>query len=317
MRKLLGHTLLLMLLTVLPLGAQNLKQNLKPAAPVEAPPDTLFFTMPEEIDDAYLDTVQVRKKFIINDYSMIGVQYGVTLLNTSFNPVWSSDFIFRPNTFGITYTRYGKMFNFMPYFGFQIGVFHSYQGYKFKYDKEKDYTRTLMGATQAVMEVFEVPFMAHMHFDFGIAKIMANVGIYGAYRWKIHRTLGDGWSGASFDVTDDYKPAVPEDESRGHDYLVDNYVDKFYPFEYRFDYGLKGGLGFGLVFDPVEIHFNGMFKWAWQSLYRANWYSPYYYRYAYPFSVEISVGVHYQLTRRSGRTKKDLRETARRVVYGK
>ena len=29
MRKLLGHTLLLMLLTVLPLGAQNLKQNLK------------------------------------------------------------------------------------------------------------------------------------------------------------------------------------------------------------------------------------------------------------------------------------------------
>ena len=313
MRRRLLHIVALLVLSALPLAAQQQKGSLVPQKAPLPPPDTLFFSLPDSIPDAYLDTVKVRKKFVINDYSMIGVHYGVTLLNTSFNPVWSAGFIFKPNTFGITYTRYGKMFGFIPYFGFQIGAFHSYEGYKFKYDKEKDYTRTLMGATQAVMEVWEIPFLAQMHFDFNRAKILANVGLYGAYRWKSHRTIADEWMSYSFDVTDEYKPSEPEGT---HDFVASNYVDKYYPFEYRFDYGIKGGLGFGLVFDPIEIHFTGMVQWSWQSLYKANWYSPYYYRYAYPFNIEIAVSVHYQLTRRTGRTKKQLRETAKRVVYG-
>ena len=310
MRRFLYITALLLLAA--PMFAQQ-KVQLK-AEPVPEPPDTLFFSLPDSISNEYLDTVKVRKKFIINDYSMIGVHYGVTLLGTSFNPVWDTAFGFKPNTFGITYTRYGKMFGFIPYFGFQIGAFHTYEGYKFKYDKEKEYTRTLMGATQAVMEVLEIPFLAQMHFDFNRAKILANVGVYAAYRWKIRRTVAEDWMNYSFDVTDAYKPATPE--AGTHDFLASNYLNKFYPFEYRFDYGLKGGLGFGLVFDPIEIHFTGQVQWSWQSLYKADWYSPYYYRYAYPFNVEIAVSVHYQLTKRSGRTRADLRHTAKRVVYG-
>lgn len=315
MRRIFFGLFALLLFAAAPLAAQQ-KVQLKPEK-VLPPPDTLFFSLPDSISNEYLDTVKVRKKFLINDYSMIGVQYGVSLLNTSFNPTWDTSFGFKPNTFGITYTRYGKMFGFMPYFGFQIGLFHTYQGYAFRHNKEEDYTRTLLGATKAVMEVFEVPFLAHMHLDFGRAKVMAEVGVYAGYRWKIHRTLDPAWDGYFIDVTDAYKPAVQEDQERGHDFLVNNYVDRFYPFEYRFDYGIKGGLGFGLMFDPIEIHVTGRFKWAWQSLYKADWYNMYYYRYAYPFNVEIAVGIHYQLTKRSGRTKKALRETARRVAEGK
>lgn len=277
---------LIALLWALPLAAQQPVPQPE-RVPVE-PPDTIFFALPDTVTDAYLDTVQVRRKFLINDYSMVGVHYGVSLLNTSFNPVWSTDFIFQPHNFGITYTRYGKMFGFMPYFGFQIGVFHGYQGYKFKYDKEKEYTRTLEGASKAVMECFEVPFLAHMHLDVGRVKILANVGIYGGYRWKIHR-YGDS-------VTEGLETAFKDTD-------------------YRWDYGIKGGLGMGLMFDPIEIHLTGMVKWAWQSLYQANWYSPYYYRYAYPFNVEINLSIHYQLSRRSGRTKAQLKQTAKRVAY--
>ena len=281
---------LIWVLLLLPLAAfAQQGKTVTPEVKLPPPPDTLFFTLPDTLSNEYLDTVQVRKKFLINDYSMIGVHYGVSLLNTSFNPVWKTKFTFMPNTFGITYTRYGKMFGFMPYFGLQIGVFHSYQGYQFAYDKEKDYTRTLEGATKAVMEVFEVPVLAHAHVDLGMAKIIANVGLYGGYRWKIHR-YGE--------------------------YVKEELETAFKDTDYRFDYGIKGGLGLGLMFDPVEIHFTGMVKWAWRSLYQADWYSPYYYRYAYPFNVEIAVSVHYQLTKRSGRTRSDLKNTARRVVYG-
>ena len=124
------RSLLILFLLTLPVAAfaQLGKKTLAPQKEtVAAPPDTVFFTMPDSLSNEYLDTVQVKKKFLINDYSMIGVHYGVQLLNTSFNPVWNTQFIFKPNTFGITYTRYGKMFGFMPYFGFQVGLFHSSQ----------------------------------------------------------------------------------------------------------------------------------------------------------------------------------------------
>ena len=36
--------------------------------------------------DAYLDSVDVRKNNIINDYTLIGVQYGMGLNQMSWNP---------------------------------------------------------------------------------------------------------------------------------------------------------------------------------------------------------------------------------------
>ena len=78
---------------------------------------------------------------------------------------------------------------------------------------------------------------------------------------------------------------------------------------------MKGGVGFGLVFDPIEIHFQASYKHSLSSLYRPDYYSPYYYRFAYPSNIIVSVGVQYQITKRTGRTKAQLKKMAKDMVY--
>ena len=80
--------------------------------------------------------------------------------------------VFLPNNIGITFTTYGKMFGYMPYFGFQAGIFYTQEGYQFKYDEEDDYTYTIEGAEKAVMNVIEVPLLAHIHEDFWKMKLL-------------------------------------------------------------------------------------------------------------------------------------------------
>ena len=70
------------------------------------------------------------------------------------------------------------------------------------------------------------------------------------------------------------------------------------------------------MFDPVEIHINALVRWSWSSLYDPDYASPYYYRYAYPMDGILTVGVHFQLTKRSGKTSQALRQEARAIVYG-
>ena len=72
----------------------------------------------------FLDTVQVKKSLKLNDYSMIGVQYGAGLSQVMWNPSQKQNMLFVPLNVGMTYTIYGKMFGYMPYFGFQAGVFY-------------------------------------------------------------------------------------------------------------------------------------------------------------------------------------------------
>lgn len=235
---------------------------------------------------ALLDTIDVKKKNIINDYSMIGVQYGMALSQVMWNPSMRQGFLFVPYNIGFMYTRYGKMFGYMPYFGFQAGVILTREGYKFKADDE-GYIPNVQGATKAVMDVVEVPVMAHCHFDFWKMKLMANIGFFAGYRLSIHRT------GES---------VAPE--------IADAFMDT----DRRFDYGIKGGLGFGFVFDPVEIHFMAMYKYSMGTLYDPDYYSQYYYRYAYPSNIVFSLGVHFQLTRRTGKTTHQLRQEAREQV---
>lgn len=235
---------------------------------------------------ALLDTIDVKKKNIINDYSMIGVQYGMALSQVMWNPSMRQGFLFVPYNIGFMYTRYGKMFGYMPYFGFQAGVILTREGYKFKAD-DQGYIPNVQGATQAVMDVVEVPVMAHCHFDFWKMKLMANIGFFAGYRLSIHRT------GES---------VAPE--------IADAFMDT----DRRFDYGIKGGLGFGFVFDPVEIHFMAMYKYSMGTLYDPDYYSQYYYRYAYPSNIVFSLGVHFQLTRRTGKTTHQLRQEAREQV---
>ena len=128
--------------------------------------------------DEALDTINIRKKITINDYSMIGFQYGMGLSQVMWNPSQKQDFVFIPYNFGVTFTKYGKMFGYMPYFGFQAGVFYTQEGYQFEYNEDKKFTYKIEGAEKAVMDVLEVPVIAHLHIDFWKMKILAEIGCY-------------------------------------------------------------------------------------------------------------------------------------------
>ena len=245
-----------------------------------------------ELTNEYLDTLSIKKNTEINDYSMIGVHYGMGLSRVMWNPTQQQDMLLMPYNIGVTYTKYGKMFGFMPFFGFQIGLLYTQEGYQFKYNEERHYVYKVEGAEKAILDVIEMPLLAHMHFDFWNMKILANIGCYAGYRIGIERFPGKTGS------------VMPE--------LVHSFKDT----DRRIDYGIKGGLGFGFVFDPIEIHLQVMYKHSLSSLYEPDYYSEYYYRYAYPSNIIITAGSHYQLTKRTGKTKADLKKAAKELVYG-
>ena len=252
-------------------------------------------TVVDSIPDIVLDTINVNKKTFINDYSMIGVQYGAGLSQVMWNPRQRQEMILMPYNFGVTFTRYGKMFGYMPYFGFQVGVFYGQEGYQFKKNEDTGYTYTIQGADKAIMDVIEVPVLSHMHIDFWKMKGMADIGFYVGYRLDIHRFPFNG-------------------EYKNNDYAA--MQDSFLETDNRWDYGIKGGVGFGFIFDPVEIHIKAAYKHALSSLYEPDHYSKYYYRYAYPSNIIVSVGLHFHLTKRTGRTKAELKKEAKELVYG-
>lgn len=243
------------------------------------------------LKDSDLDSIDVKQKLFINDYTMVGIQYGAGVCRTFWNPRVEQDMVFVPANIGVTYTRYGKMFGYMPFFGFQAGVFYGQDAYQFKYNEQYDYTYTIEGAEKAIIDVVEVPVLCHVHYDMWNFKLMVNIGAYAGYRLSIQRFPGKTGS-----VNPEYEHA-------------------FTPTDRRFDYGIKGGVGFGLVFDPIEIHINATYKHSLSSLYDPDHSSPYYYKFAYPASLVVSAGVHFQLTKRTGKTKASLKKEAREMVY--
>lgn len=245
----------------------------------------------DAITDLQLDTIDVKKKLVINDYTMIGVQYGAGLSRVMWNPSQKQDMVFVPVNFGVTFTKYGKMFGYMPYFGFQTGVFYAQEGYQFKYNEERDYTYKIEGAEKAILNVVEVPALFQFHVDTWNFKILAQVGCYAGYRLSIERFPG--------------KTGYVTEEKRY----------SFLDTDRRIDYGIKGGAGFALVFTPVEIHFQAMYKHSLSSLYEPDYASEYYYRYAYPSNIVVSVGAHFHITKRSGRTKSQIKQIAKDMVY--
>lgn len=241
-----------------------------------------------EFSDEYLDTVSVKKRGKINDYSMIGAQFGMGIGEVLWNPSNKQKFRFSPYNVGVMFTRYGKMFGYMSYFGIQAGAFFGVEGYKFKTDKESGYTPRVMGATEAYMQMIEFPVLAHCHVDFWKMKMLINLGFFLGCRLNIER--------------------ISETEIQ--------YQHEFAPTDHRFDYGLKGGVGFAFVFDPVEIHFQAMYKQSLSSLYDADYTSPYYYKFAYPMNIIFSVGLHFQLTRRVGLTTREVKQAAIDQING-
>lgn len=245
----------------------------------------------DTLTNEFLDTLTIKKKLVVNDYSLIGVQYGAGLSQVMWNPRQEQAMLFVPVNFGVTYTKYGKMFD-MPLFAFKAGLFYAQEGYQFEYNEEYDWTYKIEGAEKAVFDVVEVPLLFQFHYDTWNFKIIAEVGCYGGYRMAIHRFPGK---------TGSVKPE-----------LEHSFTDT----DIRLDYGIKGGAGIALVFDPIEIHLTASYKHSFSSLYTPDHYSQYYYRFAYPSNIIISAGVHYQLSKRTGKTKAALRKEAKELVYG-
>lgn len=240
--------------------------------------DTVYYS------DEYLDTVNVKKALAINDYTLLGVHYGVGLNQMNWTPSMEQKMLFTPVNVGISWTRYGKMFGYMPYFGIQIGALYTKEGYRLKEGYK------VQGASTAVMQIIEMPVLAHIHYDFWKMKLMVNIGFYGAYRLSIQR-IGDA--------------------------VRDEYEYNFTETDYRWDYGIKGGAGFGFIFDPVEIHFNAWYKYGFGSLYKPNYYSEYYYRFATASNFVFTVGLHFQITKRTGKTNHELKKEARALFDSK
>lgn len=260
---------------------------------MRAQSDSLMYT-PE-----YLDTVNIRKATAINDYSMIGFNYGVSFSTVYFNPAkMGTAMRFAPSCFSVMFTHYEKMFNYIPYFGITVGFSCSNEGVRFEDNPETGYPLGYIdGATDVHIRTVEMPAMMQMHFDAAPVKVLANLGGYVGYRTSVQR------SGELLDA---------------------EFRDKFRDYEYRFDYGLMGGAGFGIMFDPVEIHLNVLGRWSMQNLYEPDYYNEtfhpqntYYYRFANPIDISVTLGVYFQLTKRTGNTNKQLRRKAREIVYGK
>lgn len=237
----------------------------------------------------YLDTVNVRKKFSINDYVLVGVQYGASRNSMTFNPVYRQKAFYCPDYFGVSFIKYGKMFGYMPYFGLKLGFMYGHEGYEFKADKETGAISSIEGYTKAVYDIVEMPLLAHIHVDLSHFKVLAEVGPYAGYRLNIHRSGPVG------------NPSVDVAES-------------FLDTDKRLDYGLQGGGGIGLVFDPVELHINATLRYSWATIYAPDYASKEYYRYAYPFDVMLTAGLYFQLTKRTGSTNKVLKQRAREYV---
>lgn len=244
----------------------------------------------DTLTNEYLDTLNVRKALVVNNYSLIGVQYGVGLSRVMWNPPQEQSMLFVPVNFGITYTKYGQMFA-MPYFAFKAGLFYAKEGYQFAYNEEYDWTYKIEGAEKAVLEVVEVPLLFQFHYDAWNFKIMAELGCYGGYRFGIRRFPGE-----TGNVTEGLEHAFKDTDI-------------------KIDYGLKGGVGIGLVFDPIEFHVTAAYKHSLSSLYTPNHNSEYYYRFAYPSNIVISAGVFFQLSKRTGKTKAALKKEAKSLVY--
>ena len=258
------------------------------AALAQEPADSLLprkIEIRDTVTAAFLDTVNVTQALSLNDYSMIGVNYGFGQAKTTFNPPKTQGSLTIPSYYGVTFTKYGKFFGYMPYFGIQLGLFKGTDGYSFKSNDEGEYNVTVDGATKVVYDFVEVPLVVQFHIDSQNFKILLDGGMYAGYRYKIHRE-------GNFRYPD----------------LMDDFTD----YEYKWDYGFKVAAGVGLVLSPFELHFKLNMRYGLGDLYRPDYASKEYYRFATPFDLILTVGVHYQLSRRSGRTKSQIKEQARR-----
>lgn len=273
-------------------------------------PDTIRTDFPDE----YLDTVVISKSSAINNYSMIGVTAGITNTSAILNPKTSSQIRpYVPGYWAIWYTHHEKMFDYLPYFAFQIGFAHGVEGYQFKPAGESEtvffYPNDLCGKVE--IETYEIPVMMQLHVDTDFMKYTAALGVYGGYRTSIHRTIS---------------PTVEHSAFAGYTSKFLEYENDFYPWDIRFDYGLQAGAGIGIILSPIEIHIGVQARYGLSSFFQPDSQYPadsqyadrnkVYYRFATPFDLIYNVGIHYHLTKRNGKTLGEIKKQAKEIVYG-
>lgn len=255
--------------------------------------DKEFFSLPDSITTSYLDSVDV-KIAPPNNYWLVGAYGGASLQMGFFNPDRNTTMQWAGPVVGFSIMRHFTMFGLFPNMGLEFGGQLNYEGYQFKTNPETGARATESGAYKVVMKVPEAYLLSHFHIDIGeYFKIMAKVGLYGGYRMSIERTLDPDYE--TYDV---YKE---------HQYSFQDY-------DRRLSYGLQGGLGLGVMIAPFEFHVNAQIKWGWESFWRPDYASPYYYRYAYPLDGVVSFGIYYQLSPRHGHTRGQLKKLARKMV---
>lgn len=258
-----------------------------------APPLDTNAVVREQI---YLDTVQIMVP-ALNNYSSIGVSFGVTSTYMQLNPTtFRQHHTYYPGYGSIRYTHYEKMFDYLPYFGWQIGVEFGHEGYRGRKETDGYYKER---SQRIKMQVVEVPFLAMIHYDTRWMKFFGEVGLYGGYRLNIER-FGD--------------------------YVDDNYRYDWYDSDRRIDYGLQGGLGMGVFLGPLELFVMAQIRYGWSSIFEPDSQFPagsgyedrnkYYWRFAYPFDYIFSAGVNVPLGKRYGKTRQDLKREAYEIVYG-
>lgn len=282
-------TTLLALLIAVALPAQEFKR-------LEVK-DTIRTSYPNE----YLDTVKLAIQTVVNDVSTIGFHVGGTFTGMQFNPTHSQHRDFYPGYFSIMYTHYEKMFDYIPNFGYMVGIAYGHEGYHFKKNKETGNTFVFYKERSEAMKmnVIEVPFMGMIHVDTRNTKAYAALGLYGGYRLSVER----------------FGPLVEPD-----------YQHDWYDSDIRWDFGFQGGAGIGYVLSPFEFILGVQVRYGLSSIFEPDSQYPvgsgfedlnsYYYRFAYPLDIMVTAGVHFELGKRYGRTKKDLRKEAYDIVYG-
>ncbi|MBQ2150294.1 MAG: hypothetical protein II434_02050, partial [Bacteroidales bacterium] len=57
-------------------------------------------------------------------------------------------------------------------------------------------------------------------------------------------------------------------------------------------------------------------RYSWSNLYNPDYLSPYYYSFAYPLDVMVTAGLHFHISRKTGKTNAMLRKEARTIVFG-
>lgn len=247
-------------------------------------------------EQIYLDTVQIKVP-ALNNYSSIGVSFGVTSAYMQLNPTtFRQHHTYYPGYGSIRFTHYEKMFDYLPYFGWQIGVEFGHEGYRGRKETDGYYKER---SQRIKMQVVEVPFLAMIHYDTRWMKFFGEVGLYGGYRLNIER-FGD--------------------------YVDDNYRYDWYDSDRRIDYGLQGGLGMGVFLGPLELFVMAQIRYGWSSIFEPDSQFPagsgyedrnkYYWRFAYPFDYIFSAGVNVPLGKRYGKTRQDLKREAYEIVYG-